>query len=101
MMRRAKTAPDPVERHIAGYLEKTIADEENSGAIAKLRGSQSDILVHRQRREGDVGAIQKLTMYAIVSSGTMRQAILPNAAFSIAVKGVRRRLLQRAALSKP
>jgi len=49
---------ETVEREVAGDLEDGIADEQDAGADAELRRGEAEILVHRQRRETDIGAVE-------------------------------------------
>ncbi len=56
-------ASDPYARagtmqdHVAGHFEQRIAEEEDARAQAEPVGRQAQVLVHGERSEGDVGAI--------------------------------------------
>ena len=48
---------DSLQHHVARHLEQRIAEEEDAGAPAVQVGAQAQVLVHGERRKGDVGAI--------------------------------------------
>ena len=56
--RQPDARADTIQRQVAGDLEQAVADEEHAGAEAELRRRQPDRLVHRQRGEADVVAIE-------------------------------------------
>src|SRR5215469_1701238 len=49
---------DLLEDDVAGDLEEDIAPEERAGRHAVPRRVEADVLVHRQRREADIDAIE-------------------------------------------
>jgi hypothetical protein len=49
---------EPLQQQIRRHLEHEVGDEEDAGAESVLRRRQPEILVHRQRGEADVDAIE-------------------------------------------
>src|ERR1700743_1706744 len=47
------------QNHIARHLEEQIADEEDAGAPAEDLRGETQILVHRQRSEANIDAVEK------------------------------------------
>ena len=64
IMMRAIQQPraDPREDEVARHLEQHVAEEEDAGAEAVDRGAEAQIVVHLQRGEPDVDAIEVATM---------------------------------------
>jgi hypothetical protein len=51
--------PDLLEHQVARHLEEEIADEEDAGAKSEYGAVEAEILVHGERREPDIHAVQK------------------------------------------
>ncbi len=49
--------PKPLQRQITGHFEQEITDEENAAAETEDGAGQANVLVHLQRRETGVGAV--------------------------------------------
>src|SRR6202021_1836405 len=49
---------DLIEQEVARDLEGGVAEEEDSGGQAELRGRQAELLVHRQRGDAEAGAVE-------------------------------------------
>src|SRR5215469_14934006 len=52
------TRPDSVQQKIAGYLKNEITEKEDTGDESILLAGDPEFLVHRQRREPDVVAVE-------------------------------------------
>ena len=58
--RQPDTRSGADEQQVARHLEQRVADEEDAGAESECRGAEAEILVHLQRRETDVAAVEKV-----------------------------------------
>src|SRR5205085_4584026 len=56
--RKPPPRADAIEDHVARHFEEAVPDEQDARAAAELRRRQSDLAIHRKRREPDVVAIE-------------------------------------------
>src|SRR5262249_25970416 len=49
---------EPVEREVAGNLEQAVAEKEDARAATVLGRRQPEVLVHRERGEADISAVE-------------------------------------------
>ena len=50
--------PEPLERQIARHFEEEISEEKDAGAPTEHRRGEAEILVHLERGEADIDAIE-------------------------------------------
>src|SRR5262249_16352422 len=49
---------EPVERKVARDLEYSVADEQDAGTDAELGRTETELLIHGERRKADIGAVE-------------------------------------------